>query len=129
MRLCRQHSEAETWIRAFISHIHIQYKKERQVNGDYWDVGEVGVSIWRVPPRHDGLISNGVGIRSLPAIDGKSCHTSLPTIAICMIVYVAPRTNEGIYPGSAIEVIRNIIMFTISLRNVCVGCSNYRGSR
>jgi hypothetical protein len=66
-------STAETWIRAVIAHIHIQYKKEHNIKDDYWGVGEVGISIWRVPLRPEGLIGNsaGVGIRTLPLTNGK----------------------------------------------------------
>ncbi len=64
----------ESWITAINGHIHRRYVAEHGIDTDYWDDGEVQLSVWRVP---SSTAASGarrpVGIRSLPIVDGGCC--------------------------------------------------------
>mmetsp|Transcript_1578 Transcript_1578/g.2529 ORF Transcript_1578/g.2529 Transcript_1578/m.2529 type:complete len:856 (+) Transcript_1578:141-2708(+) len=90
--------DLEAWITAINAHMHIQYKLDRNITGDYWDEKSslVYTSFWRMPvPSQPSSAADSValkrplGIRSVPAVDG-------------------PRTGEGVFPGEVVEVVQAI---------------------
>ena len=99
--------ELEGWITAVNAHIHIKYKQDHSITGDYWEekTSQVYPSFWRMPSAvmagadSSSISSNAssmmltlkrpLGIRSVPAVDG-------------------PRTGEGVFPCEVIEVVQVI---------------------
>ena len=78
------------WIEAIIAHLHLQYKRQNNLEGDFLDDdandanpngGDISTSFWKVP----ASTQNPVGIRTVPFVEG-------------------PKTNNGVYPGEIIEV-------------------------
>lgn len=90
----------DAWMTAINSHIHSKYTKKHLIYTDYWDdqgeSGEIGMSIWQVPPPARGMQRKPVGIRSLPIADG-------------------PRTGEGVFPGEVVEVVQVLRLNPIAL--------------
>lgn len=48
-------SELDDWLRCINAHIHIAYLTETEtpLAEDYWDVGTVARSLWKVPLRYE----------------------------------------------------------------------------
>ena len=61
----------EEWITAITAHILVQYKIERKVDSDFFDVGRIETSFWRVPASSSGINRLPVGIRTLPYLDSE----------------------------------------------------------
>lgn len=63
--------DMDEWVSSIMAHILIKYRKEKNVEGDFFDDGDISTTFWQVPPSVNGINRLPVGIRALPYLDSK----------------------------------------------------------